>query len=423
LFSIISKRILKYEEDKINIYTTNIAYDLENYYKNSSKINNNFEEIYNFLEKFIQQPSNPIWKTIITDKKGILLYGSNIKFEEIKTKGKNYSKYPSVKNALIGNWGLKEVKINNKKYYTSSNFVPKIGWIVIVDVPKNIIINQVTSMIFPLIILTFLLLLFLLFTGIIYINRILNPLEKLTMSMKEYSKSGSVNPIKIKGKNEISSAIKTFNNMVSERKKLEKEILEISENERIRIGHDIHDDLGQILTGISFQLIMLEKGLKKEKKNIFNETSELLSKAINKSRLIARGLSPVSMNENGFVIAIEELTKNIEKIYKIKCSFKNIENIQIMDHIIALNLFYIAQESINNSIKHAKPKEIIVILKRIKNEIILEIKDDGQGIQNSNKEGMGLKIMKYRVSMINGKLEIKSDKNKGTIIRCSFNKN
>ena len=60
-----------YEEDKINIYTTNIVYDLENYHKNSFKMNNNFEEIYNFLEKFIQQPSNPLWKTIITDKKNL----------------------------------------------------------------------------------------------------------------------------------------------------------------------------------------------------------------------------------------------------------------------------------------------------------------------------------------------------------------
>ncbi len=242
------------------------------------------------------------------------------------------------------------------------------------------------------------------------------------MSIKEYSKSGNVKPIKIKGKNEISNAIKTFNNMVSERRKLEKEILEISENERMRIGHDLHDDLGQILTGISFQLMILGKGLKKEKLNNLNEISELLSTAINKSRLIAKGLSPVSLNENGFMMAVEEFSKNIEMIYKIKCSFEYDKNILIKDHIVSLNLFHITQESINNAIKHAKPKKIIISLKQVNNKIILEVKDDGEGIRKKNKVGIGLKIMKYRARVIYGTLEIKTGKNKGTIVRCSINK-
>ncbi|OHD18759.1 MAG: hypothetical protein A2086_05790 [Spirochaetes bacterium GWD1_27_9] len=407
---VIFTAFLSEEAEKIDNYTSFLSYMI------SGNTNNNFENN-------IYEPENYLWEIIITDKNGKLLYISNEDFAKIKDDDKNYKEHPSVKNALLGNWGFKKVIVNNKKYYTSSKFVVSNDWIIIVQVPEKIILNNVIRTILPILILILMIILFFLSISLVFISSILKPINILTDHINQYTLSKENEHIEYKKNDEIGLALKAFEKLTIERKKLEKEILEISENERKRIGRDLHDDLGQILTGISFQLLLLEQevGSDKDKLEIVNDISDLTVEAINKTKIIARGLCPVNLLvENGFIFSIEGLAKSIEKTYNIKCIFYYDNTIIIDDDVIASNLYHIILETVNNSLKHSNCKEIEIGFFRESENVKLIIKDNGIGFEYKEGNGMGLKILKYRANLVGAVLNIDSIINVGTTISCIF---
>lgn len=210
---------------------------------------------------------------------------------------------------------------------------------------------------------------------------------------------------------------------ITERRKLEHEILRISEHERRRVGQDLHDGLGQMLTGISLISKNLAKRLEDDSHPLAEEmleVTELMRDADRMSRNISRGLVPVELDGAGISAALLSLTEKTSRIFNVKCTFSGVGEVTVRDSGAASNLYRIAQECISNAVKHGRASEIKIILKKAGDEIELSVADNGIGFPEELKKdrGMGVDIMKYRARVINARLEISQREEGGTTVRC-----
>ena len=212
---------------------------------------------------------------------------------------------------------------------------------------------------------------------------------------------------------------------ITERRKLEKEIQEISEREQRRLGQDLHDGLGQMLTGINFLAKVLQQKLAAKKLEEANECASIVSlinQALSQCRELARGLCPVVLENNDIHAALQQLSDNLEKIFKVNCPVICDPEIKIEENPVAVHLYRIAQEATTNALKHGKAKNIHVSLVQTKGSIILRVKDDGLGMPKEafKNKGMGLRVMQHRARMINATLEMEPVKPTGTMITCKI---
>jgi signal transduction histidine kinase len=212
---------------------------------------------------------------------------------------------------------------------------------------------------------------------------------------------------------------------VIERKRLEKEILEASEQEQRRIGQDLHDGLSQHLTGVAFLSKGLAHKLDTKSKTEAAEAAKiahLINQAIVQTRDLARGLYPVNLEATGLGAALHELADQVATIFKISCRFRWDDSILVRDNTKATHLYYIAREAVNNAIKHGKAQAVVIGLDRVKDRVILTVKDDGIGLPEEveRTKGMGLHTMNHRARMIGASLAVKQDPAGGTMVACSF---
>jgi Signal transduction histidine kinase len=210
---------------------------------------------------------------------------------------------------------------------------------------------------------------------------------------------------------------------ILERKKVEKEVLEISEKEQRRFGAELHDNLCQKLVGIS----MLMRGLTRTRpSNLQPLTAEiekiakLLNQSIQDARIMAHGFYPVDLEANALMISLRELAQRIETNYKLSCKFHCPQAILLRDNNVATHLFRIAQEAINNALKHGNAHSVQVTLAKRAGRIVLTVRDDGQGFARKDKKpkGIGMQIMKYRARMIDADLQFGSN-GRGVELTCT----
>jgi PAS domain S-box-containing protein len=212
---------------------------------------------------------------------------------------------------------------------------------------------------------------------------------------------------------------------VTERQRLQKTILEISGREQRRIGQDLHDGLGQHLTGIAFMSKVLQQKLAESglpESVDAEKILKLVNVAVSKSRELARGLLPVMSGPHGLMSGLKQLANEVEDLFKISCRFDCDDQVLISDVNVATHLYHIAQEAVNNAIKHGKAKHVIIRLSSVKNGYTLTVFDDGVGIPDipASDSGMGLHIMRYRASMIGGTLQVGRASHGGTSVDCAF---
>ncbi len=212
---------------------------------------------------------------------------------------------------------------------------------------------------------------------------------------------------------------------ITERKRLEQAILEISAREQRRIGQDLHDGLGQHLTGIAFMSKVQEQKLAEKGLPDAVEAAKivkLVNEAIEKTRELSRGLLPVLSESRGLMSALQRWAGEVEDLFGISCSFLCIEPVLIHDNSLATHLYHITQEAVNNAIKHGKARHIVIALGARGGRGSLSISDDGSGIQNpaAGANGMGLHIMSYRAKMMGGNLQVQAGRPRGTVVTCSF---
>lgn len=212
---------------------------------------------------------------------------------------------------------------------------------------------------------------------------------------------------------------------LTESKRLENAVIEISAREQRRIGQDLHDGLGQHLTGIAFLAKVQEQKLAEKslpEAAAAAKIVDLVNEAIHKTRELARGLLPVLSGPHGLVSALQEFATEVEDIFRIECRFECDDPVSISDDGLANHLFRIAQEAVHNAIRHGKARKIVMTLKDGGEEGVLTVRDEGSGISfdGSACSGMGLRTMDYRARMIGGSLTIEPAGERGTLVACLF---
>jgi PAS domain S-box-containing protein len=219
----------------------------------------------------------------------------------------------------------------------------------------------------------------------------------------------------------VSSAIRD----ISSRKHLEKTILEISGREQRQIGQDLHDGLGQHLTGIAFMTKVQEQKLHEKglaEAGDAGKIVDLVNEAIHKTRELARGLLPVVSDAQGLMSALQQWAGEVEDLFGVGCRFQCFTPVLIHDDAAATQLYYIAREAVNNAIKHGHAKQIVIRLAADDVQGALTIQDDGSGIGSAapGNRGMGLHLMNYRARMVGGSLEVQRVSTGGTMVTCVF---
>jgi len=214
---------------------------------------------------------------------------------------------------------------------------------------------------------------------------------------------------------------------ITERKQFEQKVLEIREVEQRRIGQDLHDDLCQLLAGLQLFSGLLVRDLTVKSLPEAAAAARLsagISKSIDHARLLARGLSPVIPTFGGLSAALKGLSENVGVLFQVRCKCLCDPAFVLKDSTTATHLYRIAQESITNAVKHGHAKKIVVKVTSRKNDCQLVITSDGSGFsaKNEEHEGMGLRTMRSRATLIGGSLDVHSVAGKGTSVTCTFPK-
>jgi len=208
---------------------------------------------------------------------------------------------------------------------------------------------------------------------------------------------------------------------ITERKRLEKEILEISERERRGIGHSLHDGLCQHLTAVAFMARSVALRLRNHRvidAADIEKIAQLVNEAASDTRDLSRALHRMDVDAAGLVDALQDLVDR--EIWKIPCRLDVKPSFHIEDNTAAAQLYRIAREAVINANKHAQAREIVVRLERSPRGLVLRITDDGVGFRNDSKlkGGLGIHIMNYRAQLAGGRLEMDSQEQRGTRVTC-----
>lgn len=212
---------------------------------------------------------------------------------------------------------------------------------------------------------------------------------------------------------------------ISERRRLEQEILSISEQERRRIGQDLHDGLGQMLTGTGLLHKNLADRLGREDHPMAEEAAEitdLIRDADQYARDLARGLTPVDLEASGLSEALRRLADNAQRLFDVNCVFEETGTTLVHNSQAATHLYRITQEAVNNAVRHGEAERIRIILAGGSDQVRLRVHDNGSGFDQSDTEngGMGLRIMKYRARIIGGSFDVSSTIGTGTTVTCTL---
>jgi signal transduction histidine kinase len=226
---------------------------------------------------------------------------------------------------------------------------------------------------------------------------------------------------------QLRAAVDSLQTEIAERQRLERQILEISECEKARVGQDLHDGLCQTLTGIALTAKLLQHNLEDEKVSLPAASADmkrivgLIKEAMAEARSLALGMYPVNIEEYGLAHALEKLAEDLAQRYRIKCDFKCDVPFVLADNQVAAHVYRITQEAVSNAYKHGVAESVAIELAAAGGQITLKVEDNGKGVLKELKPtGMGLKTMDYRARAIGGSLEIRQRPRRGLAVICSF---
>lgn len=224
---------------------------------------------------------------------------------------------------------------------------------------------------------------------------------------------------------ELKDANALLSDAMHERMRLENEILEISEREKQRVGQDLHDSLGQKLTGAVFLSRALATHLRQgdtEGESQAARINEILKESVAQVRRMARGLSPVDLGDDGLGGALQRLADETSSVYAITCLLHHGEEMPTPSSQTAHHLYAIALEAVNNAVRHGQAREIVIEWAKADGRARLTVEDDGRGFDpgSTQRGGMGLRIMKYRATMIGGTFDLQRRPSGGMHLTCFY---
>lgn len=210
-----------------------------------------------------------------------------------------------------------------------------------------------------------------------------------------------------------------------ERQRLQYELTQAALNEQRRLGHELHDTVGQELAGLAMSTKTLFKHLEREhapEADMIAQIADQLREAVVHVKAVARGLFPVEVDAEGIRAALVELALQTQKRFAVDCQCHFPTNYTLSDNDAATQLYRIAQEAISNAVRHGGPTKIDITLKTSVRDFLLKIEDNGIGIPaetEGKRSGIGLFIMRHRARMINATLEVESVEGRGVSISCT----
>lgn len=210
---------------------------------------------------------------------------------------------------------------------------------------------------------------------------------------------------------------------ITSQRRMEAEILNAAEAERLRIGRDLHDSLGQALTGIGYLTAAVHADLARKAQPEAAEVEKLarlVGKTAEQAHDLSRGLLLTDLKRGGLVTALQELAHHTQALYPLVCRYTGPAENPLIDANAASNLYRIAQEAITNAVKHSRAKTITIHLDHSAEGLLLAVKDTGRGLtgKKSHTGGLGLDIMRYRAGLMGATLWIDSARNGGTTVNC-----
>jgi two-component system sensor kinase FixL len=210
---------------------------------------------------------------------------------------------------------------------------------------------------------------------------------------------------------------------VTERKRLERQILDVGETERQRIGRDLHDSLGGMLTGAALLSKALAHRLTAKasaEAAVAEEIVRCINDSIGQARAAAHGLFPAELNAGGLVAALREFAAETSKRSGIPCRLRAARDLVTPDPSVASHLFRIVQEAVNNALRHGAARRITISLARSGGQLRLKVRDDGKGLPTRRPvgNGLGLRTMQYRADTIGAQFVVHPARGRGTVVSC-----
>jgi PAS domain S-box-containing protein len=212
---------------------------------------------------------------------------------------------------------------------------------------------------------------------------------------------------------------------ITQRKELEREIVEIASLEQRRIGQNLHDSVGQELTALNLLAGDLAETLRTDPSSgskLVERMVQGLQRSQQELRAVLRGLLPVAVDTEGLMAALSDLADRIQREGKATCTFDCPRPVSVADNLTATHLYLIAQEAVHNAVTHARSGSIRISLKS-NHLLLLSVQDDGIGMRAQPTEshgGLGLRIMQNRAAIIGAALTIQPAQPTGTLVTCAL---
>src|SRR6185503_2598969 len=332
------------------------------------------------------------------------------------------------------------------RFIAAARPIANTPWLVSVEFPQHVVLDTANRFLRWIVIAGSLLIILGIFVAWAMSRSITRPLNKLTGAATSIANGDYSAKVAVERRDEVGKLSRAFNAMIEQVSKakhgLEQKIVEsaemneqlrdlsaylqnVREDERIHIAREMHDELGQVLTGFKMDVSWLRKKLADNKDPVVQEKLENLISVIDDTVKfvwkLASELRPSILDDLGLVPALEWHIQEFEKRYTIKTAFHSHLPDLDLSPVVATGLFRMFQESLTNEARHSNATKVVVDLNMIGDEIHLSISDNGKGFDASqaNKKTLGLLGMKERAAMIGGNLEISSEPGKGTTINIT----
>jgi signal transduction histidine kinase len=301
----------------------------------------------------------------------------------------------------------------------------------IVGMPKGRILHEATlRMVQNLSILVIAALMALTFAWLFLRHALLAPLDRLVEAVQRFGKGEMVARTGLPHTtDELGRLARSFDDMasmaekdVSERRMLQREVMSISAAEQARIGQDLHDSLGQLLTGIALKSKSLANFLERNSLPATEDATkvaDLANQAVVQARNLARNLLSADIDHGGICAWLEDFSLRVRHLYDVSCTFDYVPEHIEMDRVVAHEFYRIAHEAFMNAIKHGKASSVSISLHRTDHLTTLRIEDNGVGFSSAERtNGIGLRLMNYRAQSIGASLDIHDAGQGGTVVEC-----
>ena len=212
---------------------------------------------------------------------------------------------------------------------------------------------------------------------------------------------------------------------IGQHKLLEQKLLTIADEERRRIGHELHDVVGQELLALVFMSDTLTEALRGRSSpdiQLAESMQAAIMRLLGRVRTEAWGLIPIEVEAPELIAALSRLSSQVTERFRVDCRFVCERHVWVDGNVTATNLYRIAQEAVTNAVKHGQARHISITLRRIAGHISLQIQDDGNGLKtpSAGDAGQGMQIMRYRAGLIGARLDIQPVVDGGVRVICAM---